>query len=108
MLLPVTKGRGGNYHPICVREFILNHLRQNGSDYPANIHRAYKKALDELAKARGKKQKYHKPTYQSFALKFHLLAREGLIKFTGQEEVSDNPKFEGKDWKPVRHYYSVI
>jgi len=110
--LEVEPRRGGNRHPLSVRAFILDHLANTGEDYGANIHRAYNRALDSLAtELRGNKRKgqkhYHKPRFSSFNKYMNLLAREGLIEFTGREEESDNVMFSDKEWKPVRRYYRV-
>ena len=113
----VTPQRGGNRHPLSVKTFILDHLAAVGEDYGANIHRAYKARLKELAEnnpqrvangRRGIKVKYyHKPRYHSFEMKVQLLAREGLIEFSGREEESDYPQFQDWGFKPVRRYYRL-
>jgi len=113
--LKITPGRGGNRHPLSVGAFILAHLAAVEEDYGANIHRAYKARLKELAEnnrivssKRGIKVKYyHKPSFPSFNKKMNLLAREGLIEFTGREEESDDPMFANMEWKPVRRYYRL-
>ena len=104
--LKVTPGRGGNRHPLSVRAFILDHLAA-GEDYGANIHRAYKAELDRIAKENGRRYRYHKPRYHSFEMQVQLLAREGLIEFSGKEEESDSPQFQGWEFKPVRRYYRL-
>lgn len=104
--LKVTPGRGGNRHPLSVRSFILDHLAAVGEDYGANIHRAYKKELDRIARENGR-HRYHKPIYSSFQMQVQHLAREGLIEFSGREEESDKPMFEGLEFKPVRRYYRL-
>lgn len=105
--LKITPGRGGNRHPLSVRAFILDHLAAVGEDYGANIHRAYKAELDRIARENGRRYRYHRPSYSSFNKKMNLLAREGVIEFTGREEESDNPMFNNMGWKPVRRYYRV-
>ena len=113
--LKITPQRGGNRHPLSVRAFILEHLAAMGEDYGANIHRAYKARLKELAEnnriVKGKRhlmvKYYHNPSFPSFNKKMNLLAREGLIEFAGREEESDDPMFEKMEWKPVRRYYRL-
>lgn len=105
--LKVTPQRGGNRHPLSVRAFILDHLAANGEDYGANIHRAYKAELDRIARENGRRYRYHKPRYHSFEMKVQILAREGLIEFSGREEESDYPQFQGWENKPVRRYYRL-
>jgi len=105
--LKVTPRRGGNRHPLSVRAFILDHLAAVEEDYGANIHRAYKAELDRIASGNGRRRRYHKPTYSSFQRQVELLAKEGLIEFSGREEESDYPQFQ--DWgnKPMRRYYRL-
>jgi len=105
--LKVTPGRGGNRHPLSVRTFILDHLAAAGEDYIANMHRAYKAELDRIARENGRRYRYHKPRYHSFEMQIQLLAREGLIEFSGREEESDYPQFQGWEFKPVRRYYRL-
>jgi len=105
--LKITPVRGGNHHPLSVRTFILDHLAANEEDYIANMHRAYKRALDRIAKENGRRYRYHKPRYHSFEMKVQLLTREGLIEFSGREEESDAPQFEGWLQKPVRRFYRL-
>ena len=113
--LKITRQRGGNRHPLSVTAFILEHLAAVGEDYGANIHRAYKRRLKELAESnrvvKGKRslrvKYYHKPSFPSFNKKMNLLAREGVIEFSGREEESDNPMFDNMGWKPVRRYYRL-
>lgn len=105
--LKITPGRGGNRHPIAVRDFILNHLAAAVEDYGANIHRAYKAELDRIAMENGRRYRYHRPSFSSFSKKMNLLAREGLIEFTGREEESDNPMFANMEWRPIRRYYRL-
>ncbi|MBA7698270.1 hypothetical protein ES703_106947 [subsurface metagenome] len=104
--MKVTPGRGGNRHPVSVRAFILGHLAAAGEDYGANIHRAYKAELDRIAREKGRRYRYHRPTCASFQIKVHALARDGLIEFSREEE-SDNPKVEWLEVKPVRRYYRL-
>ena len=105
--LKITPVRGGNRHPLSVRTFILDHLAAVGEDYIANMHRAYKAELDRIARENGRRYRYHKPRYHSFEMKVQILTREGLIEFTGREEESDSPQFEGWEFKPVRRFYSL-
>jgi len=107
--MKITPGRGGNLHPLSVRSFILSHLAQaaNGEDYIANMHRAYKAALDRIARENGRRYRYHKPRYHSFEMKVQLLTREGLIEFSGREEESDAPQVQTWESKPVRRYYRL-
>lgn len=105
--LRVTPGRGGNRHPLSVTAFILDHLAAVGEDYGASMHRAYKEELDRIAMEKGRRYRYHKPRYHSFEMKVQLLTREGLIEFSGKEEESDNPQFQGWENKPVRRYYRL-
>ena len=115
--LSITRQRGGNHHVLSSREFIIDRLSITGEDYGANIHRAYKIELDEMAVRNGRlKQKpdgrvmgkrYHKPSYSSFNKIMNMLSREGVIEFAGREEESDNPMFANMEWKPVRRYYRL-
>lgn len=105
--LKVTPRRGGNHHPLSVRTFILGHLAANVEDYIANMHRAYKAELDHIARENGRRRAYHKPRYHSFERKVQLLIREGLIEFSGREEESDAPQFEGWLQKPIRRFYKL-
>jgi len=103
----ITRQRGGNHHPLSVRLFILEHLQLVGEDYIANIHRAYKLALDRVALEKGRRRRYHKPLYHSFEPKVNALAREGLIEFSGREEESDSPQVQDWPVKPMRRYYRM-
>jgi len=115
--LRVSRQRGGNRHPLSVRGFIIAHLTMFGEDYIANIHRAYKLALDQMAIENGRlKQnsdgrlmgkRYHKPVYHSFEMALWRLAQEGAIEFSGREEESDNPQFVNWPSPPVRRYYRL-
>ena len=105
--LKISPRRGGNRHPLSVRAFILDHLAANVEDYIANMHRAYKAELDRLARENGRRYRYHKPRYHSFEMKVQLLAREGFIEFSGREEESDYPQFQGWEVKPVRRFYRL-
>lgn len=103
----IEPGRGGNRHPLSVRSFILDHLASNGEDYIASMHRAYKAELDRIARENGRRYRYHKPRYHSFEMQVQLLAREGRIEFSGREEESDYPQFEGWPIKPIRRFYRL-
>ena len=104
--LKITPRRGGNRHPLSVRAFILEHLAA-GEDFISAMHRAYKAELDRIAQENGRKHRYHKPRYHSFEMAVQMLAREGLIEFSGREEESDAPQFQGWNPKPVRRYYRL-
>jgi len=105
--LKATRQRGGNRHPVSVRGFILDHLAATGEDYIANMHRAYKAELDRLAIENGRRYAYHKPRYHSFEMAVQILARAGLIEFSGREEESDSSQFTGWEFKPLRRYYRL-
>ena len=106
--LPLTRGRGGNRHPIAVKQFILDRLAQVGEDYISGMHQAYKAALDQLARDRRRTYYYHHPVYSSFSKKVWALIQEGLIEFSGREEPSDNPSFSSMKNKPMRRYYRLV
>ena len=105
--LKVTRQRGGNHHPLSVRGFILDHLAATGEDYISRMHRAYKRELDRIALERGRRCRYNKPRYHSFEVAVQILAREGLIEFSGREEESDAPQFTSSEFKPMRRYYRL-
>ena len=105
--LKVTRQRGGNRHPLSVRGFILGYLASVDEDYISSMHRAYKAELDRIALDKGRRHWYHKPRYHSFEVAVQILAREGLIEFSGREEESDSPQFEGWEVKPLRRYYRL-
>lgn len=105
--LILSRQRGGNHHPLSVNGFIIAHLTMYGEDYIANIHRAYKAALVQLALDSGRKHAYHKPVYSSMEKAVNKLAREGVVEFSGREEESDNPMFANRDWIPIRRYYRL-
>ncbi|KKN87006.1 hypothetical protein LCGC14_0262750 [marine sediment metagenome] len=105
--LKITRQRGGNRHPLSVRDFILGHLASVDEDYISSMHRVYKAALDLKARENGRRRTYHKPRYHSFDMAVHILAREGLIEFSGREEESDSPQFNGWEVKPLRRYYRL-
>ena len=105
--LKVTRQRGGNRHPLSVRGFIQSYLAANGDDYISSMHRAYKRELDLIAIAKGRRHRYNKPRYHSFECVVQVLAREGLIEFSGREEESDSPQFENWPQKPMRRYYRL-
>jgi hypothetical protein len=105
--LKITRQRGGNRHPLSVTDFIQSHLSMVGEDYISSMHRAYKLALDTLAKDNGRKRRYHRPTYHSFEMQVQKLTRAGAIEFSGREEESDSPQFINWDDKPVRRYYRL-
>ena len=105
--LKITRQRGGNRHPLSVRSFILSYLAINGDDYISSMHRAYKTELDQVALFKGRRHPYNKPRYHSFEVAVQILAREGLIEFSGKEEESDAPQFESWSQKPMRRYYKL-
>ncbi|MBA7675055.1 hypothetical protein ES703_83283 [subsurface metagenome] len=105
--LKITRQRGGNHHPVSVRGFILDHLAAAREDYIARMHRAYKAELDRVALEKGRRHRYNKPRYHSFEMAVQMLAREGVIVFSGREEESDAPQFQGWENKPMRRYYRL-
>lgn len=105
--LKITRQRGGNHHPLSVRGFILNHLGTVGENYISSMHRAYKAELDRIAQQNGRHRSYHKPRYHSFEVAVQILAREGLIEFSGREEESNSPQFQGWEIKPMRRFYRL-
>ena len=106
--LPITRGWGGNRHPIAVKQFILDHLARVGEDYISGMHQAYKAALDQLARDRRREYYYHHPVYFSFSKKVWELITEGLVEFSGREEPSDDPRFVGWKYKPVRKFVRLV
>lgn len=106
--LNLSRGKGGNRHPIAVKQFILNRLAQVGEDYISGLHQAYKDALDQLARDRRREFYYHHPTYFSFSKKVWELIQEGLIEFSGREEPSNDPRFDGWENRPVRKYVRLV
>lgn len=105
--IQLTRARGGNRHPMSSLDFIITWLSIVGEDYISSMHRAYKRALDQLAIERKRRYAYHKPVYHSFEMQVNRLARDGIIEFSGREEVSDNPQFENWDEPPVRRYFRL-
>lgn len=101
-------GRGGNRHPIAVKQFILDRLAHVGEDYISGLHQAYKAALDQLARDRRREYYYHKPTYFSFFKKVYALIDEGKIEFSGKELPADNPRFNSWKKKPMRRYVRLV
>ena len=106
--LPLTRGRGGNRHPIAVKQFILDQLARVGEDYTSSLHRAYKDALDQLARDRRREYYYHHTTFSSFRQKVKDLMAEGMIEFSGREEPSDDLRFAGRENKPLRKYLRLV
>ena len=106
--LPLARGRGGNRHPIAVKQFILDRLSLVQEDYISGLHQAYKAALDQLARDRRRVYYYNKPVYSSFAKKVWELITEGLVEFSGREEPSDDRRFVGWEHKPVRKYVRLV
>lgn len=103
----VTRTRGGNMHPLNVAGFIIAHLTIHGEDYISSMHRAYKVVLDQLAFENKRRRPYHKARYHSFEMQVQLLAREGIVEFSGREEPSDSPQFAGWDNPPMLRYYRL-
>ncbi|MDP2729103.1 MAG: hypothetical protein Q8O55_01315 [Dehalococcoidales bacterium] len=106
--LNLTRKRGGNNHPIAVKQFILDRLSQVGEDYFSGLHQAYKTALDELATNRRRKFYYHHPTYFSFFKKVQDLITEGLVEFSGREEQSNDRRFIGWATPPTRRFVRLV
>lgn len=106
--IPLVKGRGGNRHPIAVKQFILDHLARVGEDYISGMHQAYKDALDQLARDRRREFYYHHPVYFSFSKMVWELIAEGKIEFSGREEPSDDPRFVGWENKPIRKFVRLV
>lgn len=102
-----SRQRGGNRHPLSVRGFILSYLAANGEDYISSMHRAYKLELDRVAVDKGRRYQYNKPRYHSFEVSVQILAREGLIEFSGREVETNSPQFESWPEKPMRRYYRL-
>jgi hypothetical protein len=105
--LQTTRTRGGNYHPIPMKDFVISHLARLGEDYPANMHRAYKEQLKILAEQKGRKKPYHQCAYSSFIVSFNNLVREGLVVFSGREEESDDKKVQNFKTKVMRKYFRL-
>lgn len=101
------RGRGGDRHPVPVLAFILAHLATAGEDYIANMHRAYKAELDNVARAKGRAAPYRHPLYHSFEVKVLQLVHEGKIEFTDREEHSDSARVKHLEGKPVRRFYRL-
>ena len=106
-VLQTTRTKGGNYHPIATKDFVIGHLSAVGEDYPANIHRAYVEALKILAEQKGRPKPYHKCHYSSFIVSFNNLVREGLVVFSGREERSDDPRAQANKIIPLRKYFRI-
>jgi len=106
--LPIGRSRGGNHHPIASKQFILDHLAMVGENYISGMHQAYKDALDQLARDRKRVYYYHKPVYFSFSKMVWELITEGKVEFSGREEPSDDHRFVGWKYKPVRKYVRLV
>jgi len=107
MNLRLTRGRGGNRHPIAVKQFIIDRLSLVQEDCISGMHQAYKDALIQLARDRKREFLYHHATYHSFYQQVWELMQEGKIEFSGREEPSDSPGFAGRENKPTRKYYRL-
>lgn len=105
--LRVTRGKGGNRHPLSPRSFILDRLAAMGEDYIASMHRSFKDALGQLAADKERRRPYHTPSYASFKIYVEQLAREGLIEPSGREEPSDAPQFTTTGYGWLRRYYRL-
>jgi hypothetical protein len=107
MMMQVGRRRGGNFHPLPVRDFIVSHLSAVGEDTIKNMHQAYLAALEDLARTRGRKTPYRKATWHSFYSKLWQLAKDGLVIPSGREVESDEPEFADWDQKPMRKYWRL-
>ncbi len=110
--LPRRPGRGGNRHPIAVKQFILDHLAKVGEDCTSGMHQAYNNALDQLAIARlqeGGKRKvfYEHPVYASFRRQMGAMIHDEMIEFSGREEPTDQPNFADPGKQTMRKYYRL-
>jgi len=103
----ITRGRGGNRHPLPARQFILDHLSVAGEDTILNMHRAYKVAMEALARERGRKTGYRIASWHSFYSKLWQLAKDGKVKPSGREIESEEPEFADWDQRPVRKYWRL-
>lgn len=108
MSLPLLKPRGGNRHPIPVKQFILERLAQIGEGYISGLHQAYKDALDQLAEQRHRDFYYHHPTYFSFSKKVWELIKDGQLEFSGREIPSDDSRFNNWEEKPMRKFVQLV
>ena len=106
--LRITRGRGGNRHPIAVKQFILDRLARVGEDYISGLHQAYKDALDQLARDRRRVYYYRHPVYSSFSKKVWELITADKVEFSGREEASDDRRFVGWKYKPVRKFVRLV
>ena len=114
---------GGFRKPISTREFILDYLAKKGEEYIAEMHRAYKRALTEIAvesarvpayRGKGRKpilpraKKYTYPRYHNFQGQVWKLAQEGLVELARTEPTRGiHDQFKGFDELPERHYYRL-
>jgi len=123
--LEIEPRPGGFRKPLSTRDFILEYLREKGEEgeYIAELHRAYKKALTELAlngavvpayQGRGRKptiprvRKYAYPRYHNFQQQVWKLAQEGLIELSRIEPTEGlHGQFRGFKKPPERHYYRL-
>lgn len=106
--LPAMTRRGGNNHPIAVKQWILEYLSRVGEDHISSMHRAYNQALNQLAIDRRRKFYYHHPTYTSFRQKVWDLIMAGQVEMSGKEEKSDDPCFSGMKNTPIRKYVRLV
>jgi len=104
--LKITRDRGGNFHPICTRDFIVEYLTANGEATIPQIHGAYKNALRELA-ANNHRRRYHWARYASFKTQVLRLLHEGIVELSEREQESNSPLFEGWEVKPSLKIYRL-
>lgn len=121
--MEIEPRQGGFRKPLSTREFILNYVREKGEAYIAEMHRAYKKTLGELAMAgaavprytgTGRKpsipraRKYVFPRYHNFQQQVWKLAQEGVIVLARTETTKGlHGQFSGFKKLPERHYYRL-
>ena len=80
----MARGRGASPDIVRTGLFIKEHLLAIGEDFPANIHREFKKRLKDEGRRRT-------PTYHSFLRYLHQLVSFGLLEFSGREEPMKTP-----------------
>jgi len=93
----MARGRGASPDFLRTGLFIKEYLLAVDEDYPANIHRAFKKRLEDEGRKR-------KPTYHSFLRYLHQLVSFGLLEFSGREEPMKTPP----DLLHIRDSVSVV
>lgn len=114
--LKITPQRGGNRHPLATRQFIIDYLAAKGEASIPEIHEAYKILLQykagENRQVRTKKGKvkvypYHWARYGSFKTRVLKLIGEGIIEFSGREELSISEQFKYWENKPLLRFYRL-